>query len=270
MTDLIQEAFGLARQPFAKDIAADKLWLDTRRQSAIDRLIEAVKHRRHALVDGEPGVGKTCVLRSLRLGLSPAHYRLVYTVPVSLGLRDFYRQISAALGLPPRGTPAALFEAIQRECLSRHAEHHIHSVLVLDEAHLLQDSTLAHLHLLTNFEWDAAPLLSIVFVALPEFRDRLKLGVHRALLSRIHVHVAIDAGSPEETTQYVRARLDGAGARTEIVTPDGLALLHELSGGILRTVDILATAALRIAAAENKRLIDRQIVQRALQTTPLA
>lgn len=122
MTDLIQQAFGLTRQPFAKDIPAERLWLDNSRQSAIDRLIEAVQHHRHALV----------------------------------------------------------------------------------------------------------------------------------------------------TTHYVRARLDAAGARSELVTPDGFALLHELSGGVLRTIDVLATAALRIAAVEEKRLIDRHLVMRALHTTPLA
>lgn len=269
MTDRIQEAFGLTRHPFSKELAPDKLWLEPRREDAIERLTETVVHRRHALVVAEPGVGKTCVLRALRHRLSAAHYRLVYAVPVSLGLRDFYRQLSAALGLPPRGTPAAVFEAIQRECTSRYAEHHIHSVLVLDEAHLLQDSTLAHLHLITNFEWDAVPLLSIVFVGLPEFRDRLRLGIHRSLFTRIHTQVELEPASPEATVQYVRARLTDAGARAELFTSDAFAVIHEHTGGILRSIDVLATAALRVAAVEGIRLIDRHVVQRALPTTPL-
>jgi type II secretory pathway predicted ATPase ExeA len=269
MTDQIQEAFGLTRHPFAKDIAADRLWLDDGRQLALDRLVETVVHRRHGLVIGEPGVGKTCVQRALKAQLSPAHYRLVYAVPVSLGLRDFYRQIAFAVGVTPKGTPAALFEAIQRECVQRHQEHRIHSVLVLDEAHLLQDSTLAHLHLLANFDWDSAPLLSFIFVGLPEFLTRLQLGIHRALLTRIHTRIELAPTSPDHTTAYVRRRLEAAGARAEILTADGFSTLHELTGGVLRSIDILATAALRIAAAEDKRLVDRHLVRRALADTPL-
>lgn len=270
MSDKVQEAFGLSRHPFAKDLPDDRLWMDAGRQLALDRILAAVEHRRHVLVLGEPGVGKTCVQRALRAQLSQAHYRLVYAVPVSLGLRDFYRQISYALGIAPKGTPAALFEAIQRECLTRHTEHHIHSVLILDEAHLLQDSTLAHMHLLANFDWDSAPLLSIVFVGLPEFRDRLQLGIHRALLTRIHTRVELVPGAPEHTTGYVRRRLSDAGARSELFTQDGLATLHELSGGILRSIDVLATAALQLAAHEDKSLVDRHLVRRALADTPLA
>ena len=59
------------------------------------------------------------------------------------------------------------------------------------------------------------------------------------------------------------------GAHTEIFTADGLAQLHELTGGVLRSIDILALAALRLASTEDKVLVDRDLVRRALHHTPL-
>lgn len=270
MSDRVQEAFGLSRPPFDKDVTSELLWMDGGRQQALDRLVQTMTHRQHALVVGEPGVGKTCVLRALRQQLSPAHFRVAYLAHVTLGGRDFYRQLCFVLGIEPKATPAAMFEAIQRECMTHSSEHRMHSVVVLDEMHLMPDATLSHLHLLANFAWDSEPLLSMVFVGLPEFLDRLRLGIHRSLLTRIHTKVELSAGSPELTATYVRKRLADAGARSEHFTADGLAVLHELTGGILRSIDVLALAALRLAAQEDQRLIDRHGIRRALQHTPLA
>ena len=270
MSDRIQETFGLSCQPFDKGVASDLMWMDGGRQEGLDRLVETVSHRRHALVLGEPGVGKTCVLRALKAELSPAHFRVDYVAHVTLGRRDFYRQLCIVLGVEPKATPAAMFEAIQRECANSASELRAHAIIVIDEAHLMPDPTLAHLHLLANFKWDSEPLLSMVFVGLPELHDRMRLGIHRSLLTRIHTKVELSAGSPEMTAAYVRKRLADAGARGEIFTADGLAQLHELTGGLLRSVDILAVAALRLAALHDQALVDRGIVRRALHHTPLA
>lgn len=270
MSDRVQQAFGLARQPFDKDVAADVMWMNGGREVALERLVQTISHRQHALVVGEPGVGKTCVLRALRDALSPAHFRVHYVAHVTLGRRDFYRQLCIALGIEHKGTPAGMFEAIQRECATSASEHRQHAALVIDEAHLMLDPTLGHLHVLANFQWDSQPLLSLVLVGLPELHDRLKLGIHRALLTRIHTKVELGAGSPELTAAYVRKRLTDAGAKSEVFTADGLAQLHEHTGGLLRSIDILALAALRLAAAQDQPLIDRGLVRRALVHTPLA
>ena len=109
----------------------------------------------------------------------------------------------------------------------------------------------------------------LVLVGLPELHGRLRLGVHRSLLTRIGTWVTLEASSPELTVGYVRQRMEVAGARQEVFTADGLSLLHELSGGVLRSVDVLASSALRLAATEDKRLVDRDVVRRGASGTPL-
>ena len=269
MSDRVQEAFGLRTAPFDKTIDSELMWLDGGRQEALERLLETVIHHQHAMVIGESGAGKTCVMRALRDALSPNDFRLVYLAHVTLGRRDFFRQLCYALGIEPKATPAAMFEGIQRECATCSAEHRMHSVVVLDEVQLMPDPTLALLHMLANFEWDRRPLLSMVFVGLPELHDRLRLGINRSLLTRIHTRVELSPTSPELTCAYVRKRLTDAGAKHEIFTADGLAQVHELAGGLLRSIDVLALAAMRLAAREDTALVDRDIVRRALAHTPL-
>ena len=117
------------------------------------------------LLDGEPGVGKTCVLRALRHRLPQAGFRLTYCHNATLGRRDFYRQLCLALGLTPTATAAAVFYAV-----SPHVEElgreRVHPVFLLDEAHLLHQDTLDHLHILLQLRVGQKALLSLVLVGL--------------------------------------------------------------------------------------------------------
>ncbi|WP_244239474.1 ATP-binding protein [Corallococcus carmarthensis] len=49
----------------------------------------------------------------------------------------------------------------------------LHPVFLLDEAHLLHQDMLDHLHILLNYQWDSRALLSRILVGLPELESRL-------------------------------------------------------------------------------------------------
>ena len=56
--------FGLHAPPFSKEIAAEDLWLPTSKVELVDDLADAMEAHATVLLTGEPGVGKTCVLRA--------------------------------------------------------------------------------------------------------------------------------------------------------------------------------------------------------------
>ena len=85
--------FGLKAPPFSKEIADEDLWLPTSKLSLVDELCEAMEERASVVLVGEPGVGKTCVLRALRHRLPQAGFRLTYCHNATLGRRDFYRHL---------------------------------------------------------------------------------------------------------------------------------------------------------------------------------
>jgi type II secretory pathway predicted ATPase ExeA len=264
MTAAYLTAFALQQPPFSKEIADADLWLPPSKQPLLDALCEAVEERASLLLTGEPGVGKTCVLRALRHRLPQAGFRLTYCHNATLGRRDFYRQLCLALGLEPTATAASVFFAVSSHVQDLGRER-VHPVFLLDEAHLLHQDTLNHLHILLNYEWDSRALLSVVLVGLPELADRLQLRRNRSLASRLYHRFAIDPLTPDDTAEYVRQRLRSAGCDRDVFASDALALLHEATAGAMRDIDRLATAALRDAARRKRRLVERDVLARAIE-----
>jgi type II secretory pathway predicted ATPase ExeA len=255
--------FGLQSAPFSKEIPDDELWLPASKAAVVDELVEAVGARESLVLVGEPGVGKTCVLRALRQRLPQAGFRLTYCHNATLGRRDFYRQLCLALGLSPSATAASVFFAVSKhvEDLGRERQH---PVFLLDEAHLLHQDTLDHLHILLNYQWDSKALLSLVLVGLPELDDRLAARRNRSLYSRLSRRLYVSALSPDDTGEYIRLRLKRAGCDRELFASDALAMLHEAASGALRDVDRLAAAALREASRKKKKLVEREVLARVL------
>lgn len=251
--------YGLSAPPFSKEIGDADLWVPSSRKRVVDELVEAVDERAHVLLTGEPGVGKTCVLRALRKRVPESGYRLTYCHNATLGRRDFYRHVCLALGLSPKATAAAVFWTIA-EHVQELERDRVHPVFLLDEAHLLHQDVLEHLHILANYEWDSRALLSLVLVGLPELRQRLALSKNRSLYSRIHTRIQLGQAKPGDTAEYLVHRTRRASADRDLFSTDAAAMLHEASDGRLRDLDRLATEALKLGARKKARVVDRDLV----------
>ena len=256
------DALGLKEPPFSKEIADADLWLPTSKRAIADGLLDALNERASAVVVGEPGVGKTCILRAARHLVAAAGYRLTYSHNATLGRRDFYRQLCLALGLAPAATAGNFFYAVSSH-VEELARERVHPVFFLDEAHLLHQDTLDHLHILLNYQWDSRALLSLVLVGLPELRDRLALRRNRSLYSRLHHRFEIEPLVPEDTAEYLR--LQRAGCERELFASDAIGLLHEATLGAMRDIDRLAAAALRETAKKKRKLVERDVVARVIE-----
>ena len=256
--------WGLSESPFDKDINAEELWLPSSKDDIVTQLVDAAHAHQHMLLTGEPGIGKTCTLRALRQRLPDEGFRLTYCSNATLGRRDFYRQLCRAVGLAPKATAAAVFDALA-EHVEQLGRESVHAVFLIDEAHLLRQDVLDHLHVLANYQWDQKPLLSIALVGLPELWTTLTLRKNRSLWSRIHCRVGLTNPGPADTVEYLQYRLGRVGARKGVFASDALTLLHEGTGGLLRDIDRIATAALQSASRRKLEAVDRDVVRDVLK-----
>lgn len=259
--------WSLREAPFSKEVADADLWIPTSRAGTVEQLTDSCRERGHALIVGEPGVGKTCVLRALRHRLPKDGFRLTYCHNATLGRRDFYRHVCLALGLTPSATAAAVFYAISTH-VAELGRDNIHPVLLIDEAHLLHQDVLEHLHIVANYEWDAKALLSLILVGLPETKQRLCLAKNRSLWSRIHTRIALPEATPGDTAEYLTHRMRRAGCERNVFNSDAITLIHEHAQGRLRDIDRIASDALKLGAQRKLRGVDRELVTRVLGDAP--
>ena len=261
----VQSIYGLTRPPFSKDIPASEM-LDTEAlQTARERLKAALEGRASAVLTGEPGSGKTCLLRALEEDLPPGRYRIHYVHNATVNRRDFYRQLSIGLGLERRASFASLFCSISQHMEDLANQHKLRMVLLLDEAHLLPIQVLDQLHILLNFQRDSKPWLSIILVGLPELRETLKRNVLQSLTGRIPIRVHIPPLDSDQVRQYVRHRMSAAGCRREVFADDGVLLISKATHGIMRRIDVLAAQCLELAATGKSNIVDATVVEAAIR-----
>jgi type II secretory pathway predicted ATPase ExeA len=261
--------FGLTRAPFTKELAASDLFNAAPIADAVTRLRAAVESRTSAVLTGDSGVGKTCVLRGLEASLNPARFRLLYLHHANVSSRDFYRQVSMLLGLEPKSHPSAMFRQIQAHMEELADQQKIHPVLLLDEAQLVSLSMLEQLHILLNFRMDSASFLSVVLVGLPELKERLGRNVLSSLSTRLPTRVHLEPLAVDDVADYIAHRMRVAGATVEVFSRDAVLSIREATGGVMRKIDVLTAQSLGVAFESSRgdqpALIDGTVVQKAVR-----
>ena len=205
-----------------------------------------------ALLAGPAGTGKTLLSHLVEAQLDARFSPFVRLVFPQMSSRDLLAYLADELGAPPADSPRYTIEESVRRLeryLSENAALERHAVIVVDEAHLLEDcGSLETLRLLLNFERHAKPTLTLLLVG--QMNLVSAVGRLPSLAERVAVRSLLRALSAEETAEYIRHRLEAAGATREIFTPGSLEALHYLGHGIPRQINRLADLALLVGFAD--------------------
>lgn len=256
----LEEHFALARSPFPKAATPASLLRTPAVEHAIERLRFALERDTIALLVAESGCGKSTVLFELAQSLDAAHYHLLAVSLTTLQPFSLLAQFLASMGLPAnRGNKGETATALLRH-LRALAKH---SVLLIDEAHLLPDSSLEDLRLLSADNLDRQSPFSLVLVGQPILRDRLAEPQHYSLWQRIGVRLRLRPLSEQELARFLDRHMQAAGATARIFEPPAVSEIFHHSRGIPRLVQNLALDAMLAAMSAGKKSVDSEAVQQA-------
>lgn len=261
----ILSRFGLKKEPFAKDLAVEELYWPPSLEDARSRLRAAIKGHASVVMTGEPGTGKTFVLRAVEHDLEGQPYRIHYLHNSAVNRREFYRQLCTALGLEPKASAAALFHLVSQHIEDLASTQKIRPIIFLDEAHMLATQILAHFPVLLNYRMDSKPFLSIVLVGLPELRETLRRNIQASLNGRLPVRIHLSPLDPSQVADYVKHHMRIAGAGKDIFTEESLLMIAEATGGAMRKINVLARDCLTAAAQTKSALVDAACVRQATE-----
>lgn len=254
---------GLKRMPFDKSIKAQDAMTTSPSKECASRL-GFIKHRGGImLLTGDPGVGKTIELRKFVNGLNENIFKPLYTPLSTLKGADLLRHLNDRMGLPRRASKAAVYEQIQKEIIDCKEQRGKTMVIIIDEAHLLNTSSLQELRLLTNFKMDSCDPFILILAGQIELRSIMDLSVMEAFSQRIALRHTMPPLDPSETVEYVEKQMKLAGATEPIFTPDALASFHEITFGIPRRIGMAAEMALTLAMMQNRKVVDADLILKA-------
>ena len=260
---MYEQYYGLERHPF--DLTPDPrfLYLTPQHGEALAHLEYALTGRKGITVlIGEAGTGKTTLLRAALDRVRGSDITHADISNPTLTRDEFYELLAAELGLSAAagGSKAQFLIELNSLVRNRVAAGGV-TVLTIDEAQSMSFELLEEIRLLANLESETQKLLQVILVGQPELAGRLNAPELRQLKQRIALRCALLPLDLRETAAYIAGRLRIAGGdAARIFTRDAVALIHERSHGIPRSISVICDNALVSGFALGLRPIDRQTV----------
>lgn len=261
MNRILLTPFGLKWNPFSTELPSEALYLSPKINDFFWRIENVhIREGGFALIQGDPGTGKSVVLRALadRLERQTDLTVGILNHPQS-NLGDFYRELAEVFGvsLKPSNRWGG-FKTLRERWVSHLESTRVRCCLLIDEAQEMSPKTLLELRLLAAARFDSQPLLAVVLAGDGRLNDALARDELLPLGTRIRVRLSLDYASRDELAACLDHLLETAGAAA-LMSKSLKHTLCERAGGNYRVMTNMAAQLLAVAAQRQLPVLDDKL-----------
>ena len=237
----LQALYGLKWNPFCQEIPSEALQSFSDYDRFCYQIEDQVLEGGFSACMGEPGLGKSVVLRMLSEQLSPIPDVIVgeLTRPQS-SINDFYRELADLFKIPFSVSNRYAGHQTLRNKWSSHIETTLfRPVLLIDEAQTLNSAVIYELKSLSSERFDSKMLITIILAGDLRLVELLETPELKSIQSRLRHRLLLTARDPEDLEEILKEALLRAGAST-LMSPELIKTLADKSMGNIRSLMVLA------------------------------
>jgi general secretion pathway protein A len=260
---MYEQFFGLRERPFDLTPNPRYLVLTEGHREALSNLEYGIASRKGiTLLLGEAGAGKTTIIRAA-IERQTSRVHCVHVSNPALTRDEFVEMLAMRFELSDHSRRSKTVLLIELEALLRRRYREGETtVLILDEAQSLSTDLLEEVRLLANIETTEDKLLSLIIAGQPELSRQLDHDNLRQLKQRVALRCELRPLTLQETAAYLAGRIRAAGGvPAQIFTREAVARMYECSGGIPRTINVVADNALLAGFARGESQVTGEVVR---------
>ena len=261
MNQKLLALYGLKWNPFSPELPTEAIYVPAKIENFCWRIEHAqIREGGFAMIHGDPGSGKSIVLRLLseRLKKLPDITVGAINHPQS-NMADFYRELGDIFAVPLRPSNRwGGFKALRERWFAHLESSRCRPVLLIDEAQEMTPQVLSELRLLASARFDSQPLLCIIIAGDARLIEKLRREELIPLGSRIRTRLATEFASRDELLACLDHLLVGAG-NASLMTPQLRHTLCDHAAGNYRILTTMAAELLAAAAQRDLPLLDEKL-----------
>ena len=261
MNQKLLALYGLKFNPFTPEVPTEALYVPAKIENFCWRIEQAhLREGGFALIHGDPGSGKSVVMRVLA-------ERLARLADLSVGvihhpqsnLSDFYRELGDMFGIAMRVSNRwGGFKALRARWVDHVGSASRRPVILLDEAQEMAPLVLSELRLLASARFDSQSLLCVVLAGDARLLDKLRREELIPLGSRIRTRLATEIATRDELLACLDHLLTAAG-NASLMTKELRHTLCDHAAGNYRILTAMAGDLLMTAAQREITVLDEKL-----------
>lgn len=265
---MYEEFYGFSGRPFQLAPDPDFYFESATHRKALSYLgYGLAQGEGFIVITGEVGAGKSTLAAHLMATIDRDRMTVAKIVTSALSGDELVHVAARAFGLDVAGHDKASALAALEAFLGEEARAGRRCLLVVDEAQSLSFAALEELRMFSNFQLGAHPLLQVLLLGQPEFRDHLRQSPDlEQLRQRVIANHHLTGMEPGEVGAYVEHRLRHVGWHGEnpAIGQRVYAELAKATGGIPRKINQVANRLLLMGAVEQRQRLDSAMLASVL------
>lgn len=255
--------FGFTGIPFHK--SNTNIWVNRQVTELEDKFRRMIEVPGVALLVGDPGNGKTMLMKHVMAKVKNPRLRYFYICETDFTRNEFYLILADKLGVDTASKRSVVWKNLKKHILYMSETQSITPIIIVDEAHNLPDNVFRDLPSFLNFNIDSKDPMVLWLLGTPQLSRKLHTPSQLPLNSRIRLWQTISGiGNLDDFKAFIEDGFAQVGCSGKIITDSGISLLFEITKGNPRLVSNAIINALQKSAQKEYKHLPDEIIEAAI------